>query len=70
MVIPVLYNDKAYALIKIYTLENIRLHNEEDQQAILRFTAGIISAGVFKRGKSPLFSCKRNIKCYTNVTSL
>jgi len=60
LVVPVMHKDKPVALIKIFLTEPFKM-NEAEQNYLRQFASGIVSAGVFKKGRLPVFSSYDNL---------
>jgi ankyrin repeat protein len=52
VIVPVLHNDKPFALLKFYNQENFKL-TPSQLETLQKTASGIIMAGVFRRGKLP-----------------
>jgi glutamate dehydrogenase len=55
IVLPILLNDKPYAVIKVFFDEQVRLSADE-RSRLMRFASGLITAGIFKKSRAPAFS--------------
>lgn len=55
MVIPVMHKDKPVALLRVFLNEPLQLSQKESDY-LLQFAGGIITAGVFKKGKLPVLT--------------
>lgn len=55
LVVPIVHNNKTVAAVKIFFAEPHVL-NEKDAAYLQHFTSGIVTAGVFKKGKLPQLS--------------
>ena len=55
LIIPVLYNDKPFALFKLFCTEAGKWSKDELQE-LTHFAGGIVTAGMYRKGKAPTFS--------------
>jgi hypothetical protein len=55
IVVPVVYKDKPVALLKLYFASPLKIP-EKELEYLQRFAAGVITSGIFKKGKVPELS--------------
>ena len=55
VIIPVLHNDKPFALFKLFSTEPVKLSREQLME-LTHFAGGIVTAGMYRKGKYPTFS--------------
>ena len=57
VILPVMYNDKPFALLKVFNAaeQTARLSKEELVE-LMHFAGGIVTAGMYRKGKMPTFA--------------
>ena len=56
VILPVMYNDKPFAVLKLFTGDNTARANKEELVELMHFAGGIVTAGMYRKGKMPSFS--------------
>ena len=54
-VLPVMHNDKPFAMLKVFTTHAAKMSKEQLME-LTHFAGGIVTAGMFRKGKYPTFS--------------
>ena len=56
VILPVMYNDKPFALLKVFNADNTARLNKEELVELMHFAGGIVAAGMYRKGKMPTFA--------------
>ena len=56
VILPVMYNDKPFALLKVFNADNSARLNKEELVELMHFAGGIVAAGMYRKGKMPTFA--------------
>ena len=55
LIIPVMHNDKPFALFKLFSVQPVKWTKEQLME-LTHFAGGIVTAGMYRKGKYPTFS--------------